>query len=172
MSENKQGELVSTRGPRDPFDLLRQMTSDLDRVFEDWRAVRWPFVEKKATSTPEAWAPRIDVLERDNRLVTRVDLPGMKKEDVTVQVADGHLELSGERKQEKEEKADNFYRSEREYGRFYRAVPLPKGVKLEDVKATFADGVLEVSVPLPANPETAVRKVEIEEPKTAAKTAA
>jgi HSP20 family protein len=148
------------------------MTSDLDRVFDDWRADRWPFVGNNATSAPAAWAPRIDVLERDNRLVTRVDLPGMKKDDVTVQVTDGHLELSGERKQEEEEKGDNFYRSERAYGRFYRAVPLPTGVKLEDVKATFADGVLEVSVPLPAKPEAAARKVEIEEPKTAAKSAA
>jgi HSP20 family protein len=96
----------------------------------------------------------------------------MKKEDVSVEVTDGHLALSGERKHEKEEKKDNFYRSEREYGSFYRAVPLPEGVKLEDVKATFADGVLEVSVPLPAKPEATVRKVQIEEPKTAAKSAA
>jgi HSP20 family protein len=87
-------------------------------------------------------------------------------------VADGHLELSGERKQAKEENTGDFYRIEREYGRFYRAVPLPKGVKLEDVKATFADGVLEVSVPLPANPEAAVRKVQIEEPKKVATSAA
>ena len=172
MSDKKQGELVPTRNPRDPFDLLRQMTTDFDRVFDDWRAVRWPFTGKRALSAPEAWAPRIDVLERDNRLVTRVDLPGMKKDDVTVQVTDGHLELSGERKQEKEEKGDNFYRSEREYGRFCRAVPSPTGVKLEDVKATFADGVLEVSVPLPAKPEAAARKVEIEEQKTASKSAA
>jgi HSP20 family protein len=172
MSEKKQGELVSTRGPGDPFELLRQMTSDFDRVFDDWRPFRWPSFGYRASPTSAAWAPRIDVLERDNRLVTRVDLPGMKKEDVTVRVADSHLELSGERKQAKEENTGDFYRIEREYGRFYRAVPLPKGVKLEDVKATFADGVLEVSVPLPANPEAAVRKVEIEEPKKVATSAA
>ena len=92
------------------------------------------------------------MFEKDNRLVTRVDLPGMKKEDVSVEVTDGHLALSGERKRETEEKKDNFYRSEREYGSFYRAVPLPEGVKLEDVKATFSDGVLEVSVPLVKSP--------------------
>ena len=69
-------------------------------------------------------------------------------------------------------KKDNFYRSERQYGSFYRAVPLPEGVKLEDVKATFSDGVLEVSVPLAAKPEVNVRKVQIEEPKPAAKSAA
>jgi HSP20 family protein len=172
MSEKEQSTLVPTRGTRDPLSLLRQMTTELDRAFEAWPSFRWPSFGQVATSESAAWTPKIDVFERDNRLVTRVDLPGMKKEDVSVEVTDGHLALSGERKHEKEEKKDNFYRSEREYGSFYRAVPLPEGVKLEDVKATFADGVLEVSVPLPAKPETTVRKVQIEEPKTAAKSAA
>ena len=117
---------------------------------DDWPSFRWPSVGLFATPESVVWAPKIDVFERDNRLVTRVDLPGLKKEDVSVEVTDGHLALSGERKREAEEKQGNFYRSEREYGSFYRAVPLPEGVKLEDVKATFSDGVLEVSVPLPA----------------------
>jgi HSP20 family protein len=172
MSEKKQGTLVPTRGSRDPFALLRQMTSELDRTFEDWPSLRWPPFGQFAIPESAAWSPKIDVFERDNRLVTRVDLPGMKKEDVSVEVTDGHLALSGERKRETEEKKDNFYRSEREYGSFYRAVPLPEGVKLEDVTATFSEGVLEVSVPLPAKPEANVRKVQIEEPKMAAKSAA
>jgi HSP20 family protein len=172
MFEKKQSTLVPTRGTRDPFALLRQMTSELDRAFEDWPSFRWPSLSQFATSESAAWSPKIDVFERDNRLVTRVDLPGMKKEDVSVEVTDGHLALCGERKHEKEEKKDNVYRSERDYGSFYRAVPLPDGVKLEDVKATFADGVLEVSVPLPAKPEATVKTVQIEEPKTAAKGAA
>ena len=172
MSEKKQTTLVPARSTRDPLALLRQMTSEFERAFENWPSFRRPSFAQFATSESAAWSPKIDVFERDNRLVTRVDLPGVKKEDVSVEVADGHLALSGERRQEKEEKKDNFYRSEREYGSFYRAVPLPQGVKLEDVKATFADGVLEVSVPLPAKPEANVRKVQIEEPKTAAKSAA
>ena len=172
MSDKKQDTLVPTRGARDPFALLRQMTSELDRAFEEWPSFRWPFVGKLATSAALGWSPRVDVLERDNRLVTRVDLPGMKREDISVEVTDGHLALSGERKRETEEKKDNFYRSEREYGSFHRVVPLPAGVKLEDVKATFSDGVLEVSVPLPARPEANVRKVQIDEPKKAAKNAA
>jgi HSP20 family protein len=89
-----------------------------------------------------------------------------------VEVTDGHLAISGERKTEAEEKKEGVYRCEREYGSFYRAVPLPEGVKLEDVKAVFTDGVLEVSVPLPAQPEAKVRKVEIEEAPKAAKPAA
>ena len=172
MPEKKQDTLVPIRRTRDPFALLRQMTSELDRVFDDWPSFGWPSSGRIVGPESAAWSPKIDVFERDNRLVTRVDLPGLKKEDVMVEVRDGHLTLSGERKRETEEKKDNFYRSEREYGSFYRAVPLPEGVRLEDVKATFSDGVLEVSVPLPVRPEANVRKVQIEEPKKAAKSAA
>ena len=110
------------------------------------------------------------MFERDNRLVTKIDLPGLKKEDVKVEVTDGHLAISGERKTEAEERKENFYRCEREYGSFYRAVPLPEGIKLEDVKATFADGVLEVSIPLPAKPEAKVRTVEVQDAPAGAKT--
>src|SRR3970282_2484793 len=115
------------------------------------------------------WSPTIEVFEKDNGLVTKVDLPGLKKEDVKVEVTHSRLTISGERKREVEEKKKDVYRSEREYGSFYRAVPLPEGVKLEDVKATFSDGVLEVSIPLPAKPETKVRLVEIQEAAKAAK---
>lgn len=159
---------------RDPFALLRQMTNELDRVFDEpfETAFRWPTF--RALAAPEAakWAPEVDVFERDNRIVTKVDLPGLKKEDVKVEVSEGYLSISGERKSEIEEKKDNVYRCERSYGSFYRAVPLPEGVKVDDVKATFADGVLEVSVPLPAKAEAKPKTVQIEAPATPPKTAA
>ena len=160
--------------PRDPFTLLRQMTPDFDRMFESsaWPSFRWPSFRTRPAAEAATWFPEIDVFEKDNRLVTKIDLPGMKKEDVKVEVTDGQLAISGERKSESEEKRENFYRCEREYGSFYRAVPLPEGVKLEDVKAMFSDGVLEVSVPLPAKLETKARKVEVQEAPKAAKTAA
>jgi HSP20 family protein len=169
---DKKSSLVPARPPREPFAALRQMASEFDRLFEDWPSRHWPSLRQLTTGESAAWAPRIDVFERDNNLVTRVDLPGLKKEDVTVEVTDGHLALSGERKRESEEKKDNVYRTEREYGSFYRRVPLPEGAKVDDVKATFADGVLEVSVPLPGQPATNVRKVQIEEPTPSAKSAA
>ena len=168
MLQKKQEAIVSPRAARDPFALLRQMTNEFDRMFGE------PFSPSfRGFALPEAvaWSPKVDVFEKDNRLITRVDLPGLKKEDVKVEVADGHLALSGERKHEIEEKKDTFYRAEREYGSFCRTVPLPEGVKLDDIKATFADGVLEVSVPLPAHVEAKVRKVEIEEPAKAVKNA-
>jgi HSP20 family protein len=87
--------------------------------------------------------------------------------DVNIEVTDGYLAISGERRSEAEEKKDNYFRCEREYGSFYRAVPLPEGVKVDEITATFSDGVLEVSVPLPVKVEARPRRVEIQEPATA-----
>jgi HSP20 family protein len=174
MASKKEVALAPTTEAGDPFAMLRQITSELDRVFEDspWPSLRWPSLPTRALAESISWAPQIDVFEKGNRLVTKVDLPGMKKDDVKVEVTDGHLAISGERKRETEETKKRSYRREREYGSFYRAVPLPEGVTLEDVKATFADGVLEVSVPLPALSEAKVRKVEIQDAAKAAKIAA
>ena len=166
MAEKKETVLAPRRPQRDPFALLRQITSELDRAFEApfGSAIRWPSARGFALPEAATWAPQIDVIERDNRLVTRVDLPGLKKEDVKVEIADGSLTISGERRSEREEEQDNVYRRERSYGSFYRAVPLPDGAKLDSVTATFVDGVLEVSVPLPAKAESKPRTVTIEEP--------
>jgi HSP20 family protein len=172
----KEPAAITTRLARDPFAMLRRMTTDMDRLFGEpfFGAVAWPPMPAFEPKAEFDWYPKIEVAEKDNRLLTRIDLPGMRKEDVKVEVTDGYLAISGERKREAEEKKDEYFRTEREYGSFYRAVPLPEGVKFEDVKATFADGVLEVSLPLPpAMPEAKVRKVEIAEPpKAAAKPAA
>ena len=169
MASKPQNELV--KATQDPFAVLRQLTSELDKVFDEWPTFRWP-ASTATLASEEAWSPTIEVFEENNRLITRVDLPGVKKEDVTVEVTDGYLTLSGERKRESEEKKDNFYRSERVYGSFRRTVPLPAGVKQDDVKASFADGVLDVTVPLPAKPKAAVNKVKIEDGAKATKSAA
>lgn len=142
----------------EPFTFLRRFASELDRMFEEpWTA----FGPRWEASEPRAWAPRLELFEKDNRLVARFDVPGMKKEDVHVEVREGRLVVYGERKHEKEEKKEGFYRSEREYGNFYRAVPLPDGAGFEDVKASMGNGVLEVSVPLPVKKTAGVQKVEI-----------
>jgi HSP20 family protein len=173
MSDQKETRLAPRASTRDPFGMLRQMRSDFDRMFDDsfWPSLRGPSLQATALESL-TWFPTIEVFEKDNRLVTKVDLPGLKKEDVKVEVTDSHLAISGERKREKEEEKKNVYRCERDYGSFYRVVPLPDGVKLDDIKATFADGVLEVSVPLRAQPEAKVRKIEIREPAKASKSAA
>jgi HSP20 family protein len=164
MLMKKEATVARKVPPRDPFGLLRHLTSELDRVFEEsaWPKALWP-LQRTPMFERSAFMPAIDVFERDNRLFTRVDLPGLQKEDVKVEVTDGYLTISGSRKSEVEEKKDDVYRCERGYGSFYREVPLPEGTKLEDVKATFANGVLEVSVPLPAKPKAEIREVEIQD---------
>jgi len=164
--------MMPTRFGRDPFGVLRQVASEFDRVFDEpfWPPFRRPSRDFAAPRTT-AWSPGIDVFERDNRLITKIDLPGMKKQDVKVEVTDGWLTIFGERKSEIEETKENYYRCEREFGNFYRAVPLPENVKFEDVKATFADGVLEVSIPLAAKVEPKPRSIHIEESPTAVKAA-
>lgn len=150
--------------PRDPFAMLRRFSTEFDRLFDEPWTFRWPAIRVPAIAEG-AWLPNVDVFERDSTLVTRMDLPGLKKEDVKVEVSEGRLIISGERKSESEEKKDTFYRSERQFGSFYRAVPLPAGVTGDDVKATFGDGVLEVSVPLPQKASIKTQKVAIGEPK-------
>jgi HSP20 family protein len=157
---------LATSGYRDPFSILRQMTAELDRAFAE---PFWSGRRQRGSSQPgdsKEWSPKLDVFERDGKMVTRVDLPGVKKEDVTVEVGDGQLALSGERRHDREEQHDNVYRTEREYGSFYRVIPLPDGVTTDDVKATFADGVLEVSMPMPAKTESTTRRIQIEDGRT------
>ena len=164
----KKETALTRAGAVDPFGMLRHMTKEFDRLFDEG-GFRVPLFGKTAKA---AWTPGIDVFEKDNTLVTKIDLPGMKKEDIKVEIADGFLAISGERKTEAEEKKDDYYRCEREYGSFYRSVPLPDGAKVEDIKAMFADGVLEVTVPLPPKAVATPRTVKIEEPAKAAKPAA
>jgi HSP20 family protein len=109
------------------------------------------------------WVPRIEVLQNNGQLMVRADLPGLTKDDVNVELMDDMLTISGERKEEKEEKREGFYRSERSYGSFYREIPLPEGAKTEEAAATFRNGVLEITMPVP-KVETFTRKLEIKEP--------
>jgi HSP20 family protein len=167
--ETGQPALTPARIVRDPFALLRTMTSEFDRFFEEPnRPFRFAWPRGYGEVNTRTWFPEIDVFERDNYLVTKVDLPGLKKEDVKVEVVDGVLTIWGERANEVKEDEDNYYRCERTFGNFTRTVPLPEGITYKDVKATFVDGVLEVTVPLPAKVETKKHIVEIAEgPKTA-----
>jgi HSP20 family protein len=170
LTRKKETALARRTAASDPFAMLRQFTSQFDRLFPE-PSFGWPLFRARQLEQA-TWFPEIDVFERDNRLVTKIDLPGLKKDEVKVEIVDGQLAISGERKSEAEEKREDFYRCEREYGSFYRSVPLPEGAKLEDVKATFADGVLEVSVPLAVKAAAKPQTVEIQEPPNPAKTAA
>jgi len=94
------------------------------------------------------WVPALEMKEINGNLVVTAELPGIKTEDVKVEVTDATLTIQGERKQEKKEEKEGVYRSERSYGRFYRSILLPDGAKPDQIKAEMNNGVLEVKVPL------------------------
>jgi HSP20 family protein len=105
------------------------------------------------------WVPAMDLLETETHFVLKADLPGMSEADVSIELDDNVLTVSGERKSDHEERKAGFYRVERSSGSFRRSLTLPEGVDPESVQATFANGVLEVTVPKPA--QRTPRKVQI-----------
>jgi HSP20 family protein len=97
----------------------------------------------------EGFIPRVNVAETEGELEVSVELPGLKPEEVHVELRDGALWVSGERKEEKEEKGKTYHRVERRYGEFRRAVPLPAGVEEDKIEAKFENGVLKITAPKP-----------------------
>ena len=105
------------------------------------------------------WVPAMDLVETEEHFVLRADLPGLNEDDVSIELEDNVLTVSGERKSEHEERKEGFYRIERATGRFARSLTLPEGVDPDAVQASFDRGVLEVRVPKPE--ERKPRKVQI-----------
>jgi HSP20 family protein len=124
-----------------PFSLMRRMSEEMDRTFGSF------FGQSGRGSG--TWFPAIEVAEQNGQLQVHAELPGIKPEDVKVEVTNDSLILRGERKSENEQRSGGTYRSERRYGEFYREIPLPQGVNPEDAKAQFRNGVLEITVPIP-----------------------
>ena len=162
---------VALKSPEmtNPFQMMRRFTQDMERLFEDFGGFSFPnffrtdFEPFRMDLNNGEWMPQIEVRQNNGKLTVRADLPGLTRDDVKVEIIDDFLTISGERKEEKEEKREGFYRSERSYGSFYRQIPLPEGAKTEKAAATFHNGVLEITIPAPkiAAP---TRKLEIKEP--------
>lgn len=165
---NRKRELVRRGDWLDPFAMMTRLVPEFADFFGE---PAWLALPGREVAGDTTWTPSVDVFDRDNHLVVRVDLPGTKKEEVKVEVARGWLTISGERRRETEEKKESFYRREREYGTFYRAFPLPEEAKAEEVKASFENGVLEVTVPLPQKAEVKRLTVPVEEAAKRAETA-
>ena len=145
----------------EPRAFVRRMLRDFDRFFEEGWA---PFAAPANVFGEFEWTPALEVVEKEGRLIARFELPGLKKEEITVTVNEDGLTVTGERKREEEKKNHNWYRTEWTYGRFVRTVPLPVGVNTTEIKAYFQNGVLELVVPLPpAAAAAAPRRVEIAE---------
>jgi HSP20 family protein len=133
---------------------VRPLANSLEEFFENLFPRRWmepmnlrrslfPELEMKF----EAQWPRMDVIDRDNELMIRAELPGVKKEDLEITITDDDLRLSAFREMKKEEKGETMYRSEIQRGSFQRFVPFPMEVDSEKAKAALKDGVLEIMIP-------------------------
>lgn len=125
-----------------PFALMRRMSEEMDRNFGR-------FYGESGSGLRGNWLPAIEVAEREGQLHVHAELPGIKPEDVKVEVANDSLIIQGERRSQHEAGSGANYRSERRYGSFYREIPLPEGTIADQAKAQFRDGVLEISIPVP-----------------------
>jgi HSP20 family protein len=155
-----------------PFAWMRQMQDQLDRAFNNiWSGAGSAMEGTGSASSwsPDAmfgqsdWAPAIDVFQRGNDLVVRADVPGLSKDDITVDIADDQLTIRGERRFDHEEERDGVFRSERSYGSFCRVVPLPQGAIADSAKATFNNGVLEIVLQAPSFDVRRGRRIDIKE---------
>ncbi len=155
----RQGTTPARGGVHGPIALMRRLSEDMDRLFENFGFGRGLSVA--AAEADAAWLPQVETFRRGDKLVVRADLPGAKREDVKAEIENGVLTISGHRSSEREENRDEFYRSERSYGSFYRAIPLPEGIESDNCEATFKDGVLEVTLPAPKLAERRAREIQI-----------
>jgi HSP20 family protein len=125
-----------------PFADIEDFPAGL-RVFQD--TVNRLLSDQATTSRP--WAPSVDILETQNDLVLKADVPGIEQKDIDIQIENGTLTLKGERKFEKQEDNKGFHRMERSYGSFVRYFTLPDTVDTEHVKADYQNGVLTITLP-------------------------
>ncbi len=129
-----------------PITLMRRFTEDIDRAF----GLRSGLSNRGELSEQEVnWIPPVEVRQSGNNLVIHADLPGLSENDVKVEATDEGLVIQGERRREQTSEEGGWRHSERVYGRFYRLIPLPESAKIEETKANFRNGVLEVVVPVP-----------------------
>jgi HSP20 family protein len=143
--------LIPRKQERQLTTLRREMDRLFDRFFEGW-----PF---RLLAEEAGWEPSLDVSETAKEILVKAELPGMDPKDIDLSVRGDILTLAGERKQEKEEKGENFHRVERTYGSFSRSVRLPAEVDPGKVDATYKDGVLKIT--LRKTKEAASKKIEV-----------
>jgi HSP20 family protein len=136
----------------DPFQQIAQVQREMDRILG----------RSAPAGAPQglaSWVPTTDIEQTEDAIVFKLDMPNMTKDDVSIEIHGRTLTISGERREEKEQKHEGYLSRERSYGKFSRSFLLPDGVEEDDISASFEDGQLKVSVPRP-HAETP-RKVEI-----------
>jgi HSP20 family protein len=126
-----------------PFQDMMNIQDEMNKLFDDF--LGRPLMRTEWSEG--VWNPSVDVSETKDNVLIKAEMPGLIKDDVKISVQDNMLTLSGEKKQEKEEKETNYHRIESSYGAFSRSFTLPTSVKSDKIKATYKDGVLSITLP-------------------------
>ena len=137
--------LIRWNPGRDLMDVEREFS----KLFNSFNN-RFGFDDAKNNSDElenAVWSPLTDISENKDQYLLKMDLPGVTKSDLKLSYEDGQLKISGERKQEKEDKDSKYHRIERTYGKYFRSFTLPKQIQAENIKAEFKDGQLTVTIP-------------------------
>jgi HSP20 family protein len=132
----------------EPVRELDTLQGEVNRLFDTFFGGARPGAGGNG-SYLRRWVPAMDLVETDEHLVLKADLPGLTRDDVAIEVKDRVLTVSGERKAEHESKGEGFYRMERAFGTFSRSLTLPDGIATDAITADFKDGVLEIRIPKP-----------------------
>ena len=135
---------------------MARIHDEIDRMFQSFPAPSF-----RALWQAGELLPALDVYEKNGNLVLEAELPGIEKKDVKISYMDSTVTIQGETKHEKEEKEEGYYRSERQFGSFFRTVPLPQRVDFAKAKAAFKDGVLTITLPKSAAAEPDGRTIPI-----------
>lgn len=122
---------------------LTPFEKEMNRFFEGFR----PFVSTDSDNENAVWSPSADIVEEKEKFLVKAELPGLNKEDIKLNIEDGKLSITGERKFENEVKDKNYHRIERSYGKFFRSFILPRNVDSEKISANFENGLLTVTIP-------------------------
>lgn len=163
---------------------LVSLRDEVNRLFDRFGGAHWPHPGRRRTAemwpeSPLNWDPfagfewpavaggegefgRADLSETDDGYELQIDLPGMKKDDLKVDLSDGILTVSGERSDEREDKRKGYYLSERSYGSVRRSFRVPESVKIEDIKAEFKEGVLTLTMPKTEEAQKSSRRIEVQ----------
>lgn len=140
----------------EPWSLVNLMHRDLDQIAS--RRLGLPEGADNGSSVAD-WIPAVDVVEEKERFVLRADLPGVRAEDIDVNMENGVLSVSGERSQEKHDNVDGVRRIERISGKFYRRFTLPESANPEKISAKSSNGILEVVIP--KQPQVQARRITV-----------
>ena len=158
-SESKERGSSLSRSSHSPrFGIMRQLSDEMTRFFGNFGFAD----DLLGTSVDDRFAvPQVDVLRRGNDLVVRADLPGLSKENISIDVSDDMLTIRGERREESKEEREGYYWHERSSGSFARRIPLPENADVDHASARFENGVLEVSIPAPEHERSRSHRIDI-----------